>query len=265
MRERIPPSAPIEQPHERVADATLEQDAKELLDAVKKAHGHVDRLGEQLKNNRFLQALFVATGLHVPLLYADKAIPYIKAAISQLGVWDGRILYPQSKAERIQVEKRVAERGKARDGKKLDAFKGEARKQLESGQPVSFRDLYFHLEELNGVPRAEVDAARKKADQRIEEYRTKFVNGFEEVELQKFVSEMYGPGTNYQWGQGSVTVYFNTGKRNCNAIAKGELIVLDGVLEHMPEDVRKRYQLGNQYVQQHVYATLSTLRRDGKI
>ncbi len=259
------PTATIEQPRERVTDVMLEQEIHKLLEAVTKGRLSVGGFGEKFKKNRFLHALFIATGLHVPLLHGDKLIAYAKAGISQLENWDGRILHPQSKEEQAKVDSRVAERRKATDGKKVDAFKDEVRKKLESGEAVSFRDMYFHLEELNGVPQAEVAAARKKADERIDEYRKKFVGGFEEAELRAFVDQMYGPDSNSELGQASVTVYFNTGKRNCNAIAKGELIVLDGVLEHMPEDVRKRYQLGNQYVSQHVYATLSTVRRDGKI
>lgn len=219
---------------------------------------------ERLKRDRFGKMLLVAAGLHVPYIYGDKIIAYAKAAMSHVEGWDGRILHPQSKEEQAKVEALEKEREAHADPEGVARFKEESRKRIEAGNPPSFAEVYFKMEELKGVPHDQVEAARKKADALIDSYSSKFLTGFDETELKQFVQTMYGPESNYEWGQGSATVYFNTGRRNCNAVEAGQTIVLEGVMRHMPEETQKKYQLGKQFVQQHTYATLSEMRRDGK-
>lgn len=263
MREML---LPVETPRDQsVEDAHDVEIAKMIRSGFEKNTLSIEECGRRLKKSALFKALLFSTGAHVPLLYGDKLAAYARSAMSQLESWDGRILHPQSKEDQKRVEATMAERAKHADLKGIEALKEDARKKIEAGEPVLFRDIYFGLEEKNGVPKSEVDAARKKADELIAKYSGKFANGFDRAELDGFVRDMYGSDANYDWGQGSVTVYFNSGKRNCNAVAKGQLIVLEGVLEKLPADVRKRIQLGNQYVQQHVYATATNLRRDGKV
>ena len=108
------------------------------MDAVKKAHGHVDRLGEQLKNNIFF-ALFVATGLHVPCCMPIKPFLYQSRHFTAQGM--GRTHFVSAiKAERIQVE--AVPNAEKREMEKAGCVLGEAHKQLESANLAISRPVF---------------------------------------------------------------------------------------------------------------------------
>jgi hypothetical protein len=167
------------------------------------------------------------------------------------------IIRPQSDKARKEIAQRKKERVQRADGKGIQEYKRQIREKMGSGEPVSFRDIYFELERLNGIPEGEVMDAVEKADELIEKYSDRAADRIDEQFLQKFVQEMFGDSDDYEFGQGSVVRYFNSGKRNCVSVAKGEMIVLEGVIARLSQDVQFEYRLGLNKLKQHEIATIS--------
>jgi len=224
----------------------------------KDAYEELLKKGEKRKS-RFILAALAAIGLHAPLTPQGREImESILGTIEMKGV-EGtyEILEPQSEVEKKEILERMEKRLKRADADGLEAYKGEQRKKLDQGEPESLKEMFFNLERLNGVPAPEVEAAEQKADEMISKFKSQMKGEISRGFINVVVHEMYGNNSNYEWGQGSVVKYFNTGKRNCVSIATAEQIVLEDVLSDLSEEVRSKIHIGREYQKQHVMATLT--------
>ncbi len=217
---------------------------------------------KRLKESRLAKAGLVAAALHTPAIPGVGrfvGVERIPASIQELNRrWNtpGMVLHPQSESERADVERRVARREERRDEKGLAAFHASAAERLDHGVPVTYRELYFEQERLNGVDQDEVAKAEKIADGLVSYYASQLEHGLDDELIRRMSRELYERAT-YDWGQGSVTKYFVDRKRNCVSYADAERIVLEGVIARLPETERERYSLGTRFESQHEIATLA--------
>ena len=227
-------------------------------------------LWEKLKQSRLLKAGIFAAGVHGVALNqeVEHAVGQVMhtAAESVKDVWEREhmVLDPQSAKEKVDVKQRIADRRSRTDSVALVTYKEEAAKKIEAGESASLKRLLFDLEKLNGVPAAEVAAAEQKADALIAKYVADVGDDLDFEKLQRISVEMYGPDSAADWGQASVTQYFNKGTRNCVGVARPQSIVLEGVLQHLSPEKRARWRLATQFENQHEMTAIEHLGPDGK-
>ena len=138
MRERIPPSAPIEQPHERVADATWNKTRKNFGCREKSAWTRRS-FGRTIKKQRFLRVV-CRHGSSCAVLHADKAIPISKPPFHSSGY--GTDAFCIRNQSRTNPGRSGAERGKTRDGKSWMRLRARRTKQLESANLAISRPVF---------------------------------------------------------------------------------------------------------------------------
>lgn len=212
-------------------------------------------------NSKFGRMALVSLGFHLPLTPQGKALydRVVGHAEEVRERWNrpNAVIHPQSKENQQQAMQWRQERAKRSVPGAETSYKQEMRQKMESGESVSFRRLYFDLERLNGIPQDEVRQAEERADARINEFAPLIADGLDDQDARMIVGRMYGAADNYDFGQASVSRYFNSGKRNCVSVAKGELIVVEGLIERMPPGMKERYQLGLNIIKQHQVGTLT--------
>ncbi len=223
---------------------------------------------KRLARHPLAKPLLVAGALHLPLNErVGNAIESAGHAIAESvkNTWEKEhmVLHPQSKEQQAQVSARVAERGKNVDAAAREAYKTEAAKRLEGGEPPSLKRMQFDLEKLGGIPAAEVESAEKRADEMIAKYSSEVGDDLTADEIKRISTEMYGPDSSYKWEQASTTRYFNGGDRNCVAISRAQGIVMEGVLAHLPPEKRVHWRPATQMVKQHEMAAVEHLDDNG--
>jgi hypothetical protein len=168
-----------------------------------------------------------------------------------------RVIMPQSAAERYETQRRINEREQRIDKAELAKWKKTMRERMIRGEAVTFADLYFPLEELNGVQKERVEQAKAVANRMAEGYAAQLMTeGMTPPFIERVVLDMFGEAGNYEWSQGSVTEYFLTKKRNCKSVAYAELIVFEKLIARLHPSVQPAYGLGIRRIKQHVIATL---------
>ena len=165
------------------------------------------------------------------------------------------MIHPQSLEQRLQVLKRKIERKLRIDHDDLQKYREETAQQLERGEDVDGIDLVFDLEKKNGMPEAEVEAARKLAHADVEKYVREFGAELDVTELDRFSKEMYA-NAQFTWGETSATDYYIRHIRDCVAIARVQQMVLDGVVKRMASDAQKTWTLGTMFQHQHEVFTV---------
>ncbi|MDQ7814867.1 MAG: hypothetical protein RDU25_03645 [Patescibacteria group bacterium] len=215
----------------------------------------------ELSRKPIFRAGLVAFGLHAPLIpdvgrSLSSTQPDVSEEVREQWEMPDQILRPQSERERSKVGERVRERLERRDEKALERFKQDARNKFEQGETLSFGDLYFNLEKINGVDDERVEKARRKAEKMAQKILSQIGDDLEEDEIRDVVKGMFRNDDDYDWGQGSVTEYFLTNKRNCFSITGAELIVFELVIKGLPHEQQERFVLGKNKIQQHEYAVL---------
>ncbi|MCI0479308.1 hypothetical protein L0Y59_02080 [Candidatus Uhrbacteria bacterium] len=240
------------------AASELDRVAREMVAVQNRTRGAVRSVLSRWAKNPLVRMAAISAALHTPLtpMYRD-------AYDAMFPDKPDTVLRPQSYDAMLATSARVAEREGHIVPERVNAYKEEIRDRFKRGEPVSFRELYLDMERLNGVDADKVARAKTAAAKRAEAFAARFGNDLDRAELVQFVGEMYGDPSNYDWGQASVTEYFETGKRNCVAIAKAELVVLEGIIDRLPPDARARYELGINKMKQHEVATL-TDRQSGE-
>ena len=143
--------------------------------------------------------------------------------------------------------------------------KKEQLKKIENGEAIKLNDTYLELEELNGENPEKVKIAKQKKQEMINKFAERMGSDLSEEFIESVVNEMFGADTNYEWGQGSTTEYFITGKRNCVSIARAEQMVFEALIDRLPEANRDKYQLGTAFEKQHEIAILKVLKPDKTI
>ncbi|MFZ2804221.1 MAG: hypothetical protein WA001_03285 [Patescibacteria group bacterium] len=271
IREKPKATEDSKKRHEELQDLRTEehQESLSMLEKYReKIFGAKKESSSSTPKNKFTRMVVIALGLHAPL------VPEVRQVVESI-VHQGEQqefkrakmeIHPQSMDVMLKVEGRKAARAGKTDPAKVNGFKEEARQRIERGETLSLKDEYLELERLNGMDASAVDHARQAVDQRIEKYGGE-LDPHHEIDpqfLKQFVAEMYGPDANYEWGQASVTTYFNTGKRNCVSIAKSEAMVMEGVLQKLDPEIRSQYELGIKKIKQHEIATLTYHAADGK-
>lgn len=220
-------------------------------------------------NSPLFRAGALALTLHAPLSpQVQNAYEQVKDFVLQSEEEDesrddDRILRPQSFEDMLKVTNETAERKSRVNKKALQSFKEDVRDKLDKGEAISFVDLYLEMEKQNGVDSELVEEAKRIANEKIESTFLKSKGKLDREFLVDFVQEMYGSADNYVWGQGTVTKYFKTQKRNCVAIAKAQMIVLEGIINKLSVEERQNYELGINKIDQHEVATLTVKNKSG--
>lgn len=217
-------------------------------------------LYKKLGKSKIARAMVTAAALHAPLVpkIGEKFFDEDRKERIMDGWSEGMVIRPQGADEQEWVNEKVAEREARINPSKVQQIKSAYREKLEHGERVTFRDLYFDMEAMNGIEPEVIAEAKRKADSLILKYSQEANGELSDPLIRRMVTELYGPEKTYDWGTGSASEYFVKKSRNCNAIAKGELIVFEGVVLRLPEDVQRRYELGQRKVERHVIATLKT-------
>lgn len=246
-----------EEPRSSVLDLPLENREPEKPNVFQRAY-------QSVKQSKFAKMLMIAAGLHAPMTPQGQAIiDRVVHGESRFGSdWfkKNTVIHPQSDEQKTEVRTKIHEREKHVDKKAVTEYEKKTSEQLERGEHVSFKRMYFDLERLHGVPAEEVVEAERKVDSMILKYANEVGTSLEKQEIKHIVEEMYGAEKNYDWSQASVTEYFRTGKRNCDSIDRAEQIVFEGVIERLPESERSKFELGETAEKQHVIATLMDRR-----
>jgi hypothetical protein len=224
---------------------------------------------KKLAEHPLAKPLLVAGALHLPLQKdvgnaLERAAHATAEAMRHPWEREHMVLDPQSKEQKDAVTRRVADREGRVDVAARAAYKAETEKKLEAGEGPSFKRMQFDLEKLNGVPAGETTTAEQKADALVEKYAAEVGDDLDEEELRRISTEMYGPDATYDWGQASVTRYFNNGDRNCVAVSRAQSIVLEGVLARLPPEKRARWRQVTQIVKQHEISGIEHLGDDGQ-
>lgn len=231
--------------------------------------GMMSRLGSGLKNNKLIKAALVAIGLHMPLtpvgqrVFKD-AVEWVKGARAE---WEkpGMVIHPQSQADRDKVIAKMYENGARSDIRAANQAKEGFSSRLDKGQDVPLDEMYFELARTAGEDPERVKEARRKKDEMVAKFAAMMGDDLSDGFIRSAVDEMYGPDANYDWGQGSVTEYFMTGKRNCAAIARAEQMVFESLLAKLPPEKRKLYQIGLGMEKRHEMATITVMNEDGTV
>lgn len=245
----------------------IEHDAASLQSQTRRSIG--ERVGAWMKRSMLFKMALVSAALHVAPLSST-----VRQTFSDLKEWilpseggikkrPGTVLRPQSFEEMLRVENETTMRKQRIRPEEVAEKKEAFRERMSRGEAVSFEELYLDMEEVNGVPAEKVSAAKQEAGRLIEKYAEQFGERIDAEELRGFVGDMYGQNENYDWGQGSVAEYFNTKKRNCLSVAKGQLVVLEGVISRLPREEQLRYTLGISKLHQHEIATVAVQGDDG--
>ncbi len=219
-------------------------------------------------NNKFAATLLLAGAIHSPVIARSSGfIEKIEQAIKTVKAWErnGAFVMPQSAEQAKKATEQIYERGKRVDQEKRSAYMDDLRSKMESGEEVKLNETYLKLEEVNGENPKRVESAEKNKQEMIEKFAKQMGDDFTEDFIKNVVNEMFGSNENYQWGQGSVTEYFNTGKRNCLSIARAEQMVFEALIDRLPEEKKSKYELGNAFEKQHEIAILKVLNPDGTI
>jgi len=208
------------------------------------------------KPGRLAKAIVVAAALHAPLV--PKLGRMIEDRVEDAkDLWNrsDAVLHVQSDGEKAEVRKRVRDRETRTDPEVREATKQKYREQLEKGESISFKQLYFDMEQVNGVPAERVEQAKRLADSDIRKYVEAAQGNLSDPLIRRIVSDLYD-ARKYEFGAASVSDCYLDGKCNCFSTAKRELITFEGVIQSLPEPSRKRFELGIRMVQQHQIATL---------
>lgn len=237
---------------------------QEAVALTEKTRGQVSsKLKEWAKKNTLIKMAVASVGIHGAIALHHFEDPSFQKK------WEepGAVVHLQSKEEQEKVAQRVKERKARINPEAVSSYKAEMSDKLERGEPVTFEDLYFSLEEKNGVLPEDVAEGREGAWKMIEALSANVGNELLEGEIMDIVRGMYGSKDNYDAGQASVTEYFkayNEGrppKRNCVTIDRAEQIVFEGIIARLPEQERQKFSVGEMTVKQHKIATLTW--RDG--
>jgi hypothetical protein len=245
----------------------IEHDAAELQSRTRRSIG--ERVGAWMKRSMLFKMALVSAALHAAPLSST-----VRQVFSDVKEWivssegakekrPGTVLRPQSYEEMLRVENETTLRKQRIKPEEVTEKKEAFRDRMARGEAISFEELYLDMEEVNGVPAENVSAAKQEAGRLVEKYAEQFGERIDAEELRGFVNDMYGPNENYDWGQGSVAEFFNTKKRNCLAVAKGQLVVLEGVISRLPREEQSRYTLGISKLHQHEIATVAVQGDDG--
>jgi len=249
--------------------AKLQQLDNEELALHKEAERSLlTKIRDWANKNKFATTLLLAGAVHSPIIARSSGfLEKVQNMLNTVRAWEmpNTIVDPQSFSEKEQVVKEIYERGSRIDKQKKEVFEKEQREKLERGEDVSFNDTFLKLEELNGVDSEKVKIAEQKKQEMIEKFAARMGNDFSEDFIKSVVNEMFGSNKNYEWGQGSVTEYFNTGKRNCVSIARAEQMVFEALIDRLPAEKRSKYQLGTAFEKQHEIAILKVINQDGSI
>ncbi len=218
--------------------------------------------------HRMAVTLLAAGALHAPIIFKTTGLAESVQNILQTAKkWEmpNMVIKPQTEAEKQDVVNRIHERGSRVDHQKIQAYKKSQLEKLESGEAVKLNDTFLKLEELNGEDPEKVKLAEQKKQAMIEKFSQKMGEDFTDEFIRSVVTDMFGADTNYEWGQGSATEYFITGKRNCVSIARAEQMVFEALIDRLPKEKRSKYQLGTALEKQHEIAVLKILKQDGTI
>jgi len=239
------------------------------MNVPKTKPGILSRWSSAFKQNRFIKAALVAVGLHMPLTPAGQrmlkdAVEHVHQARTE---WEkpGMVITPQSQQERDYVVARIYEQGARSDAKAAARLKDELGNRLDQGQEVPLDEMYFKLAKTSGEDPERIKEAKRRKDELVERLAARMKGEMSDAFIRSVVDEMYGPDSNYVWGQGSVTEYFLTGKRNCVAAARAEQMVFESLLAKLPPEKRKLYQIGLAMEKQHEIATISVMNGDGTV
>lgn len=231
--------------------------------------GILSRWGERLRHSRMLKAALVAIGLHVPATPAGQrvlgdAVEWAKGARTE---WEkpGMVIKPQSQAERDAVIAKMFEDGARSNAQERDRAKDDFSRKLDRGQDVPLDEMYFELARTNGEDPERIKEAKRRKDELVARLSERMGDDLSDDFIRTVVDEMYGADANYSFGQGSVTEYFVTGKRNCVAIARAEQMVFEALLAKLPPEKRQKFQLGTAMEKRHEIATLTVLNDDGTV
>lgn len=241
----------------------IRDDAQKLAEKTRGSVGST--LKQWAKKNTMIKMAVASAGIHAAVLTPQFAemMSGAREAFERAWAEEGAVIRPQSEEEREAIDRKIAEREARIDKGALSSYKAEISEKLQQGEPVTFEELYFSLEEKNGVAPEDVAEAREGAQKMIDEFSKEVGDELSEGEIKDIVKEMYGDKENYDWGQASVTEYFkayNEGrppKRNCVTANRAEQIVFEGVIARLPEKERQKFTVGEMAVKQHKIATLT--------
>lgn len=240
-------------------ESGLREEAKKTL---------LSKIRDWASKNKFAATLLVAGAIHSPVIARSSGfIEKIEQALQTVKDWErhGAFVMPQSAEEAKKATEKIYERGARVDQDKRTAYVEELRAKMESGEEVKLNETYLKLEEVNGVNPEKVKIAEQNKQAMIEKFTKQMGDDLTEDFIKSIVNEMFGSSDNYEWGQGSVTEYFNTGKRNCLSIARAEQMIFEALIERLPEEKRSKYEIGNAFEKQHEIAILKVLNPDGSI
>ena len=248
-----------EEPAPSVLDVPVQTQEPQELNVFQKAYA-------SLKQSKLAKMLMVAAGLHVPMTpqgrtMIDRVVHGVES-VNPNWFKEGMVIHPQSDEKKAEVRAQIRERELRVDKKAVAEYEKKTAEQLAHGEHISFKRMYFDLERLHGVPAEEVAEAERIADSLIEKYVNEIGGSLDQQKIKRIVEERFGSEKAYDWSQALVSTYFRTGKRNCDSIDRALQIVLEGVIERLPESERSRYELGETAQKQHVIATL-TVRHGG--
>jgi hypothetical protein len=218
--------------------------------------------------HRMAATLLVAGALHSPIIAKSTGlVESVQNILQTVKEWEkpGSFIRPQTDTERQSVINKIHERGERVNQEAKQAYQKEQKEKLERGEDVKLNNTYLKLEELNGEDPEKVKIAEQKKQEMIDMFAKRMGDDFNEEFIKSVVNEMFGVDANYEWGQGSATEYFITGKRNCVSIARAEQMVFEALIDRLPEANRNKYQLGTAFEKQHEIAILKVLKSDGTI
>ncbi len=258
--------------YQDLADEVLEKleqlEAQEAAVKIEAKQTILKKMRAWASKNKLASTLLVAGALHSPIIARSSGfIDKIENAINTVKDWEknGAFIMPQSAAEAKHATDQIYARGARMDREKKEAFENEQREKLERGEDVKLNETYLKLEEVNGEDPEKVKIAEQNKQEMIEKFAQIMGDDLSEEFIKSTVNEMFGSNENYEWGQGSVTEYFNTGKRNCLSISRAEQMVFEALIDRLPQEKRAKYQLGTAFEKQHEIAILKVLNPDGSI
>ena len=115
---------------------------------------------QKLSQNRLAKVILVSLGLHTPLIpeVGRHLLKEKERAEEIMRLWNesDMVIRPQGEKARKEVARRRMERARRADVEGIKEYKQRVREKMDNGEPVSFRDMYFELERLNGIPEGEV-------------------------------------------------------------------------------------------------------------
>ncbi len=236
---------------------------------IPKRRGMLRRMNEVLQRNRLFKTFIVALGLHAPMTPAGRvvledALDYVQKIRTEWEKSD-MVIHPQSAEERKLILDKSLEDNSRADSAGRQRLESHMRAALVAGESIPLDQMYFQLTQKAGEEPAKIELAQKLADEMVEKFASRMGEKLDDDFVRSVVDEMYGTSANYQWGQGSMTEYFLTGKRNCTAIARAEQVIFEKLIARLPAEKQTAYQLGTSFEKEHEIATLTFLRVNGTI